>query len=239
MKRIAFLLSVCLFLFASAALAEEGVTLSDDKAGYTITLPEFWIKMEPAALVRSGSLIGGNLSQQARAQLQSTLQGAIFHAANYSSVMTLVIHYASNESMGLTPEHLATITAPGNPITEKIRRDLEKVVKEADLTVQPSPNPPDGIAIAMQMNTANGSIYFGPKLYGITHVRFTKDNVIFISAHLMVRDAPERKGEVQGLLDSLVISPDKLLFPAAGKAAPAVDKTAEPDAENAAEPAKN
>ncbi len=232
MKRIAFFLSACLFLFASAALAEEGVTLSDDKAGYTITLPEFWTKMEPAALVRSGSLIGGNLSAEAKAQLQSTLQGAIFHAANYSSVMTLVVHYASNESMGITPEYLANITAPGNPITEKIRRDIEAVVKAADLNVLPSPNPPDGIAVGMQMDTASGSIYFGPKLYGITHVRFTKDNVIFISAHLMVRDAPERKGEVQGLLDSLVISPDKLLFPAA-------EKAAAPGAENATEPAKN
>ena len=235
MKRIAFLLAACLFLFASSAPAGEILTLSDAKAGYTITLPEFWTKMEPAALARSGSLIGGNLSEQAKAQLQSTLQGAIFHASNYSSVMTLVIHYASNESMGITPANLADITSPGNPITEKIRRDIEAVVKAADLNVLPGPNPPDGIAVGMQMDSASGSIYFGPKLYGITQVRFTKDNVIFISAHLMVRDAPERKKEVEGLLDSLVISPDKLLFP------PAVDKTAAPAADNAvdnaAEPA--
>ena len=238
MKRVSALVCISLFLFASAALAEE-VTLSDPQAGYTVTLPEFWTKMEPAALARSGTLIGGNISEKGKAQLQSTLQGAIFHASNYSSVMNMVIHYVDNAEMGLTPADLANITAPGNPITEKIRRDIEAVAKEADLTVLPSPNPPDGIAIGMQMDSASGSIYFGPKLFGITQVRFTKDNVIFISAHLMVRDAPERKGEVQGLLDSLVISPDKLLYPSAGKAAPAVDKTAEPDAENAAEPAKN
>ena len=236
MRRVSALICIGLFLFASAALAAEGVTLSDAEAGYSVTLPEFWTKMEPPALARSGSLIGGNISEKGKAQLQSTLQGAIFHASNYSSVMNMVIHYVDNAELGLTPADLANITAPGNPVTEKIRKEIETVAKEADLTIQPSPNPPDGIAVGMQMDAASGSIYFGPKLYGITQVRFTKKHAIFISALLMVRDAPERKKEVQDLIDRLVISPDKLLIP---PAAQAVDSAAEPAADNAAESATN
>ena len=48
---------------------------------------------------------------------------------------------------------------------------------------------------------------------------------------------PLQEVQTGGEVQPLVISPDKLLFPAAEKAAPAVDKTTEPDA--AAEPAKN
>ena len=219
MKRIAALASLCLFclLPAPCALAES-VTLSSAEAGYSITLPDLWTLMEPAALARSAAMMtGGDISGEAKAQLRATLQGASFHAPNYVSMASLVIQHASNASMGITEADLTRVAEPGNPLAEKFRKEIEAALNNADLTISPAANPPDGLAVGMEMETPGRSKFPGPKLYGITQVRFTTDNVIIISASMMAQDILYRKEDVQTLLDSLIINPDKLLK-APGKA---------------------
>ena len=219
MKRTVALVALCLLcllclLPASAALA-EGVTLTSAEGGYSITLPEFWTLMSPEALARSNSMASGDISEQAKAQFRASLQGGSFHAPDFSSIASLVVHHASNAAMGITPADLANITAPGNPIAEKLRKEIENTLEKADLTLSPAANPPDGLAVGMEMETPGRSKFPGPKLYGVIQVRFTTDNVIIITASMMARDALDRKKDVQTILDSLIINPDKLLKPAA------------------------
>ena len=224
MKRASITLTVCLFclLCASVTLAEE-LTISSASGGYSITLPEGWAPMAPAALEKSGAVDSEALPEKAKAQLMSTLQGAIYFTSDYGLVVTLVIHHAENSAMGITPADTATITAPGNPVAEKIRKEVEDSLAKADVTFSPAKNPPDGLAMALDLN-AGGTGRYGirPQLCGITQVRFTTDNVILVSVLLMAKDAPDRKKEAQAILDRLIIGPEKSLASAAGKNADVV-----------------
>lgn len=215
MKRLFSLVSLCLLcLLPCPAAQAEGVTLSSAEGGYSITLPEFWTQMAPEILARSTLFILEIMPEQAAPSLRATRQGAAFRAPDYSSLASLTIQHVSHADMGVTGADLADIAAPGNPTAEKLRKRIEQTLEKADLTITTADNPPDGLAVAMELQTAGvRAKYPGPKLYGIVQARFTVDNVIIISANLMAQDALDRKKEVQKLLDALIIAPEKLLSP--------------------------
>lgn len=212
MKRITMLLLLCLFCLSPVLAAQaESVTLSSDDGGYSITLPDGWAKMDPAMLKQAGALEGSPLSAKAKAQLLATLQGASFASPDASRMDSLVIHHAANAAMGISPADVKTITAPGNPLAEKIRKDTESTLHKAGMRLSPAMKPPDGLATGMEQTLPDKRV-----LYGIMQVRFTTDNVILLSAVLIAPDALSRKEEVQDVLDRLIIGPEKSLLQPAG-----------------------
>ena len=210
MKRPVIFFTLCLlwFLPALCSSAEELVLISEE-GGYSIALPEGWKRIDAAGVMRSAPMDGSELSEKAREQMKNSAQGASLQQADLSAMETLIVFHAENAAMGISAADVNNIAVPGNPLAEKIRKQITDCLKKGGLQELPSENPLDGLAADMAMKLPDGS-----GLYGITHIRFTREHVIVAGINRISKDAGAHKDELCAILDGLNIGSDKSLMDA-------------------------
>ncbi|MDL2316294.1 hypothetical protein LJC59_04360 [Desulfovibrio sp. OttesenSCG-928-A18] len=193
--------ALCLLLQAGPALA-EGPTLANKDAGYTITLPDGW------ELTDNSQFLDGLMSGFSASDMESIKKNAqaammMVPGEDMRIFVVLPVDYAF---LDIDKKDVQDLAKMEKLLTMQIRQELETGMKQAGMKTSDAQCPPVGVGIGMEM-----PIQEDVSLFGIMHIRLTKDHVIYAMGMRAGKDASKSRQMVEEIMALLQIDPEKNL----------------------------